>query len=99
MQMLDEDELSDLDDDSIENKATRDWLAEDDDSDTATSLMTDTPDDPKIRLNPSVFKSLCKTEDFHFRCLSLNEQTDLISTLSFSQYTAGVDIFNEGDID
>jgi hypothetical protein len=100
---LDDDEVSDLDDDVDENENTIDWFEEEDEAPLEENVVfvEEKPKitDPYLLANIDLYHALCDVEDLNFEVLDLEKQTELMKTLRISTQKPGETIFSEDEED
>jgi hypothetical protein len=99
---LDDDELSDLDDDVIENDNTVDWFEEEDELpdevvEVAPKEVKAKITDPFLLANIDLYHALCEMEDVNFVSLEYSKQVELMNSLKIRHYKPGEVIFEEDD--
>jgi hypothetical protein len=101
----DDDELSDFDDDILDNEDTTNWLDDEDDeeeidySKVQPVIHKIVPTNTFLISHIDTFYALSEMEDLNFNHLPLHEQSTLIDSIKVSTYKPGDFIFKEDDID
>lgn len=100
----DEDELSDLDDDDVEdNEDTSDWLNEKDDPPLEQSVRV-TPEkvkitDPFFVQHIDLYHALLDMEDLMFSTLEYSKQVELIQSVVMLEFSPGQELIEEGHVE
>jgi hypothetical protein len=102
-QSIDEDEMSDFDDDDYENEATTDWCEEEDEPyeevEKAPVVEKIKVTDPFLLEHIDTFMALLDNEDLNFDKIEYHRQVEMIKSLDITTYQHGEVVCNDDDVD